>query len=190
MNYLAVRFDVEAADGDRWSDALLDAGASSVDATDPRAGTADEAAVFAEPADADPAWWPVTRLTALCATDVDAASIMQSTATALGRTLPAFETLNVTGPAGTSTLAGEQPLSLSVIATVFVPGADAFSDPPPPQPATVTAAMASMAAPAAPLRRTSLDTWLPVGWMSQVVTSRAWPSGARRVRRRRSGQST
>lgn len=95
MNYLAVRFDVEAADGDRWSDALLDAGASSVDATDPRAGTADEAAVFAEPADADPAWWPVTRLTALCATDVDAASIMQSTATALGRTLPAFETFAV-----------------------------------------------------------------------------------------------
>jgi ribosomal protein L11 methyltransferase len=95
VTYLALRFDVEAADADRWSDAVLAAGASSVDAIDPRTGIADEASVFAEPADADPAWWPVTRLTALCAPDVDAAAIMQSAATSLGRKLPAFKTFTV-----------------------------------------------------------------------------------------------
>ena len=68
----------------RWSDALLDAGASSVDAIDPCAGTAGEAPVFAEPAAHDPAWWPVTRLAALCAPDTDAAAIMETAATALG----------------------------------------------------------------------------------------------------------
>ncbi len=40
MSYVALRFDVEAADADAWSDALLEAGALSVDAVDPRAGTA------------------------------------------------------------------------------------------------------------------------------------------------------
>jgi ribosomal protein L11 methyltransferase len=89
--FVALRFDVEAADADRWSDALLDAGASSVDAIDPCAGTAGEAAVFAEPAAHDPAWWPVTRLAALCAPDTDAAAIMETAATALGRERPAFE---------------------------------------------------------------------------------------------------
>ena len=95
MKYVALRFDVEAADADRWSDALLDAGASSVDAIDPCAGTAGEAAVFAEPAAHDPAWWPVTRLAALCAPDTDAAAIMETAATALGRERPAFEAYTV-----------------------------------------------------------------------------------------------
>jgi len=95
VKYVALRFDVEAADADRWSDALLDAGAASVDAIDPCAGTAGEAAVFAEPAAHDPAWWPVTRLAALCAPDTDAAAIMETAATALGRERPAFEAYTV-----------------------------------------------------------------------------------------------
>ena len=44
MSYVALRFDVEAADADAWSDALLEAGALAVDAVDPRAGTAEEIA--------------------------------------------------------------------------------------------------------------------------------------------------
>jgi len=44
--YWALRFDVAAVAAERWSDALLDAGALSVDAADPCAGTPDEDAIF------------------------------------------------------------------------------------------------------------------------------------------------
>jgi ribosomal protein L11 methyltransferase len=91
VSYVALRFDVEAADADCWSDALLAAGALSVEAADARAGTAQETAVFAEPADADPRWWPVSRLTALCDATVDPAAVVQAAARALARTPPAFE---------------------------------------------------------------------------------------------------
>lgn len=93
--FAALRFDVEAADGDRWSDALLDAGALSVDAVDATAGTNDETPVFGEPSDAAPGWWPITRLTALCAADADAPAIVRTAADALGCALPVFETCAV-----------------------------------------------------------------------------------------------
>lgn len=93
--FVAVRFDVEAADGDRWSDALLDAGALSVDAADPAAGSGFETPVFGEPDGAPAAWWPITRLTALCAADADAPAIVRSAAAALDRAPPAFETSTV-----------------------------------------------------------------------------------------------
>ncbi|HEX6136840.1 MAG TPA: 50S ribosomal protein L11 methyltransferase [Casimicrobiaceae bacterium] len=95
MTYVALRFDVEAADADCWSDALLAAGALSVEAADPRAGTAEETAVFAEPAGADPRWWPVSRLTALCDATVDPAAVVRAAAQALARTPPAFERFTV-----------------------------------------------------------------------------------------------
>lgn len=91
MTFVALRFDVDGADGDRWSDALLDAGALSVEAIDPRAGTLDETAVYGEPADADPAWWPVTRLTALCDAGVDPRTIVDAAAIAIDRPRPALE---------------------------------------------------------------------------------------------------
>jgi len=93
--FVGLRFDVEAADADRWSDALLAAGASSVDAIDPREGTTDERAVFAEPADAARAWWPVTRLTALCAGGADVDSIVDTAARSIARVAPAFERFEV-----------------------------------------------------------------------------------------------
>ena len=40
MTYIALRFDASAADAEAWSDALLEAGALSVDLSDPLAGTA------------------------------------------------------------------------------------------------------------------------------------------------------
>ncbi|HET8877102.1 MAG TPA: 50S ribosomal protein L11 methyltransferase [Casimicrobiaceae bacterium] len=92
MSYLAVRFDVEAAQADRWSDALLEAGALSVDAADPRAGTLDESAIFGEPADAAPGWWPITRLTALCANECDPALLVRTAARCVEQALPVFET--------------------------------------------------------------------------------------------------
>jgi ribosomal protein L11 methyltransferase len=93
--FVALRFDVDAADADPWCDALLDAGALSVDASDPRAGTPDETAVFAEPVAAEPAWWPITRLTAVCDADANPAQIVRAAAQSLARSTPAFETLAV-----------------------------------------------------------------------------------------------
>ena len=42
MSYVALRFTVPARQVEEWSDALLDAGALSVDAADSHAGTASE----------------------------------------------------------------------------------------------------------------------------------------------------
>jgi ribosomal protein L11 methyltransferase len=90
MSYVALRFDVEAVDGDAWSDALLDAGALSVDAADPRADMPDEAAVFDE-GNADPQWWPVSRLTALLAADADPAVVLRDAANRIARAAPPYE---------------------------------------------------------------------------------------------------
>ena len=49
VSYVALRFDAPAAEADAWSDALLDAGALSVDVSDPAAGTADETPQYGEP---------------------------------------------------------------------------------------------------------------------------------------------
>jgi ribosomal protein L11 methyltransferase len=89
MSYVALRFDVDAADGDAWSDALLEAGALSVDAADPQAGTVDESPVFDERVDGEPQWWAVSRLTALIADDVDADAVLERAAAIVGRDVPA-----------------------------------------------------------------------------------------------------
>ena len=91
MSYVVLRFDVDAAHADRWSDALLEAGALSVDAADPRAGTPEESAIFDEP-DAPPGWWPITRLTALCSSECDAPALVRAAAGSSEQTLPVFET--------------------------------------------------------------------------------------------------
>lgn len=95
MSYVALRFDVDAADGDAWSDALLEAGALSVDAADPRAGTADEAPVFDERVDGEPQWWSISRLTALLAADVDATALLARAAGIVRRDVPVSETVTV-----------------------------------------------------------------------------------------------
>ena len=95
MSFVAVRFDVAAADGGRWLDALLEAGALSVDAADPREGAFDETPVFAEPADAEPAWWPITRLTALCDAAAEPAALVAGAARLAARPAPPFETFAV-----------------------------------------------------------------------------------------------
>ena len=89
VNYAALRFDVEAAAADGWSDALLDAGALSVDAADPDAGTERETALFAE-GDADvQAWWPISRLTALFGPGRNPEAALVHAAGALGLPAPA-----------------------------------------------------------------------------------------------------
>ena len=49
MSFLALEFDANAADAERWVDALLDAGALAVDTADPHAGSDREIARYCEP---------------------------------------------------------------------------------------------------------------------------------------------
>jgi ribosomal protein L11 methyltransferase len=89
----ALRFDADIESADRWSDALLDAGAQSVDVADARADTPDEAPVYDEPGEAG-SGWPLCRLTALfrSAAELSAASARLAAA---GLRLPPFETFDV-----------------------------------------------------------------------------------------------
>jgi len=94
VSYIALRFDVGAAEADAWGDALLEAGALSVDAADAAAGTDDERPLFDEPGERSPqpAHWSTSRLTALLAQDADAAAVLAAAARATGRSLPVHET--------------------------------------------------------------------------------------------------
>lgn len=95
MSFVALQFDVAAADGDAWSDALLAAGALSVDAIDPRAGAADEAPVFDERVDGKTRWWPVSRLNALLPDDCDAQELLRCAAEIAGCCVPPHETSQI-----------------------------------------------------------------------------------------------
>jgi ribosomal protein L11 methyltransferase len=92
LAYLALRFDATAADADAWADALLDAGALSVDVADPLAGTPEETPLFGEPGAPATTLWRLSRLTALLPADADAAAVLRAAGAALGRPLPPCET--------------------------------------------------------------------------------------------------
>lgn len=94
-HYLALRFDAPADAADAWSDALLEAGAQSVDVSDPRAGSADESPIYGEPGlDVAPGW-PTSRVEALFAADADWAAALSSVARRLELPLPPHEMLVV-----------------------------------------------------------------------------------------------
>jgi ribosomal protein L11 methyltransferase len=95
MPFCAVRFDTDAACADRWSDALLEAGALSVDVSDPAAGTPGEAPVYGEPGGPEAPYWAVSRLEALFAAPVDAAALVANVARDLDEPLPLLETREV-----------------------------------------------------------------------------------------------
>jgi len=82
MSYTALSFDCPGPDADAWGDALLDAGALAVEATDAQAGTPEEIAQFAEPGEAAFHAWPRSRLVALFdgAADADAALVRAAAA--------------------------------------------------------------------------------------------------------------
>ncbi len=68
--WLLIRFVVDGASADDWTDALLAAGASSVDTSDADAESEAECALFGEPGEAPPATaWPRTRVAAMVACD-------------------------------------------------------------------------------------------------------------------------
>ena len=89
--YTALRFDIDASAADAWSDALLDAGALSVDISDPNAGTAAEQALYGEPGTASEARWSTARLIALFAGRHDATRALSKAGADLGRVAPPHE---------------------------------------------------------------------------------------------------
>jgi ribosomal protein L11 methyltransferase len=87
-------FTVAADRVDAWSDALLDAGAMSVQAEDADADSPDEQAIFGEPGlPAAQAGWRNTRLRALLADDSDPAALLAEAAATLGEPPPADPTV-------------------------------------------------------------------------------------------------
>jgi ribosomal protein L11 methyltransferase len=91
MAYLALRFDVDADAAEGWGDALLAAGALSVDVADPNAGTTAETPLYAEPGEAEGALWPVSRITALFAPEVDWRRALTDAGAAVGAAIPPHE---------------------------------------------------------------------------------------------------
>ena len=93
MSFLALEFDANAADAERWADALLDAGALAVDTADPYVGSDREIARYGEPnlaiAPTADDLWPVCRLSALFGKDVDAGDALTRVSAALGTAVPA-----------------------------------------------------------------------------------------------------
>ena len=91
MAYLALTFDADAEAADAWADALLDAGALSVDVSDPAAGTPDEAPLYGEPGEPFAGRWPQNRLGALFAATGDPDAALAAAAAALGCPAPPHE---------------------------------------------------------------------------------------------------
>jgi ribosomal protein L11 methyltransferase len=87
--FVSLCFDASADDAERWSDALLEAGALSIDVSDPGAGTPDEVAIFDEPGTDGPRVWQTSRVQAIFAKDANIAEVAQQVAAAMGEPLPA-----------------------------------------------------------------------------------------------------
>lgn len=73
---LSVTLIVDARCVEAFSDALLEAGALSVDVTDAAAGTDRERPLFAEPGSAPRTHWPMNRVMALFPADTDVPALM------------------------------------------------------------------------------------------------------------------
>jgi ribosomal protein L11 methyltransferase len=86
---------VAGGEADTWSDALLEAGALSVELTDPDAGTPAERALFAEPGETTQGHWARVRLVALFPSDADAEQALRDAAAALAREPPERDTFEV-----------------------------------------------------------------------------------------------
>lgn len=92
MAYRALTFDAVAEAAEAWSDALLDAGALSVDIGDPDAGTPDETPLYGEPGGDACGRWRIVRMTALLPAEVDPVAALASAGAALGLQMPPHET--------------------------------------------------------------------------------------------------
>ncbi len=95
MNYVSVRLDADAGTADSWADALLAAGALSVDVADPHAGTVDETPLFGEPGEESGRRWPMSRLTALFPAATAVAAALAAAAEAMAQPLPPHDFADV-----------------------------------------------------------------------------------------------
>ncbi|MBI3042391.1 MAG: 50S ribosomal protein L11 methyltransferase [Betaproteobacteria bacterium] len=76
MSWLSVSFEVAADDVEAVSDALLEAGAASVEVVDAGAGSAAEHPVFADPGNGAPRPWRRSLVSALVAAGADATALV------------------------------------------------------------------------------------------------------------------
>ena len=90
MAWTSLTFAVAGDETDAWCEALLDAGALSVDVTDAAAGTPDEAPQFGEPGEVEPGVWDRNILCALFDAASDPSAIVAATAVERGMKPPAF----------------------------------------------------------------------------------------------------
>jgi ribosomal protein L11 methyltransferase len=88
MPFIALRFDADSGDAERWSDALIAAGAFSVDLADSSAGTAAEVSLYGEPGAEHAQLWAKSRLTALFDAGFDVESALGAAAGAVGQAVP------------------------------------------------------------------------------------------------------
>lgn len=87
--WIELVFTVDGEVAEIWSDALLEAGAISVQAEDADADSPDEQALFGEPGEPAPAAaWARTRLTILIASGDDPQGLLKSCAAQLGVPIP------------------------------------------------------------------------------------------------------
>jgi ribosomal protein L11 methyltransferase len=91
VSFKAVRFDVPANEADAWSDALLEAGALSVDVSDPFAGTDRETPMFGEPGEPPSSLWQLSRVVALFDGDAAVDRLVRDAATYAALLVPQYE---------------------------------------------------------------------------------------------------
>jgi ribosomal protein L11 methyltransferase len=84
MSWLSLIVDTDAQHAEALSEALLEAGALSVDLLDADADTPDEQAIFGEPGEPPPGLWQHNRVSALFGNDADVAAILDAAAKRVG----------------------------------------------------------------------------------------------------------
>jgi len=90
MAFIALRFDADSDDAERWSDALIAAGALSVDLADSSTGTEAELAPYGALAAEQERLWAKSRLTALFAGGCNVRSALGAAAGAIGQAVPPY----------------------------------------------------------------------------------------------------
>lgn len=95
MSWLSVCLEVEEGLVEPLSEALLEAGAVSVDVTDAEAGSSGEQPLFGEPGAGAPAGWRRNRVCALLAADADPAAFVKAACARIGIAAPAHDVQRV-----------------------------------------------------------------------------------------------
>ena len=95
MSWLSVSFEVAADEVEAIADALLEAGAASVEVADADAGSSSEQPVFAEPGSGDPRPWRRSVVNALVAEGTDAGALVKACCAHAGIATPPYRLLAV-----------------------------------------------------------------------------------------------